>query len=914
MTETKSSPVKPKTKKMFSWLQKLFSLSRSTFWIGLFITFILMYICNTYYQMRNQNEYRRSLNPNYKKNIFSAIDNIDHSLTDYKFKFRGEVPASSNIALVAIDDESVTKVGRWPWSREKIALLINEISNYGASAIGLDVIFSEKQENQAIDVIQNLSKIDSLVSENSVKNLLSHFEKQDPDRILAQAIKANTEKVVLGLFDNGSVSLENTFPYMDYCRNVAFIHLGSEDIVKLNPTFIVEDEQDPFVDLNFDKYFNSIFKHLSSDEIVNHCDLWLTQKDNFSFKPNDYSKILDNELKTVFSKSKILSKYPLDQAVQVFKNQVHFIPIHQKISWTGNIKSFHDESTYSGSFNVAQDSDGKIRRTPLLYRTGNRLGLSYIPALALQTYLTAHKYRADVKINIDKKNKDQKIISSFKIMDPNKDPESLVQEIPISTDGFLQINYSGSKFSYPHISAHELLDTKSDLLNVIYNEKDLKTGAITTTKKTFKKASFIKNKSFIVGATATALYDLRVTPFQKDFPGPEIHMNILDNLEKSNYLKSFMNEEKVMLFSLFALGLLLTTALTNLNAIPCFIISILSMIGVLLVDFQILFKKGFLINSSFLYILITSIYIILFFYKYLTEERKKKYLRSTFSKYVSPQIVDEVLKHPENVELGGKKQEMSVMFSDLRGFTTISEKLDPTVLSDVLNEYLTPMTKVVFKNKGTLDKYMGDAIMSFYGAPFYFEDHAVWACRCALESLETLKVIQADFKKRNLPNIEIGIGINSSAMSVGNMGSDIVRSYTVMGDAVNLASRLEGTNKEYGTRVIISEFTYEKVKDLFVTRELDWVKVKGKNLPVKIYELIAEKKNTNLDLSYLNDYNEGYQFYRDRKFDEALLKFKSCVDKKNNDEPSKLFIERTENFLLNPPPIDWDGVYVFTKK
>jgi adenylate cyclase len=302
------------------------------------------------------------------------------------------------------------------------------------------------------------------------------------------------------------------------------------------------------------------------------------------------------------------------------------------------------------------------------------------------------------------------------------------------------------------------------------------------------------------------------------------------------------------------------------------------------------------------------------FYKYFTEERKKRALRSTFAKYVSPAIVDEIMKDPENVELGGQKRVLTVFFSDLRNFTSISEKLEPQTLTNFLNRYLTPMTEVIFANKGTLDKYIGDAVMAFFGAPISYPDHAACACRAALQSLVKLKEIQTEFAKENLPFVDIGIGINSREMSVGNMGSDIVRNYTVIGDAVNLGSRLEGLNKEYGTKIIISEFTLAEIGDRFVTRELDRVQVKGKQQPIAIHELIAEGEVPTETVHFLTTFKSAYSAYRGRDFVTAMNLFLEAKNLRPEDGPAQLYIERCEQFIATPPPADWNGVYIFTKK
>jgi adenylate cyclase len=315
--------------------------------------------------------------------------------------------------------------------------------------------------------------------------------------------------------------------------------------------------------------------------------------------------------------------------------------------------------------------------------------------------------------------------------------------------------------------------------------------------------------------------------------------------------------------------------------------------------------------------MVGGVFVAMTFYRYLTEERGKKELRQTFAKYVSPAIVEELLSDPKNIELGGRKTNLTVFFSDVRGFTTISEKLDPRALSDLLNSYLTPMTELVFKNRGTLDKYMGDAVMAFFGAPIPYQDHAKYACRCALQSVKKLFELQEEYEKRGLPIIDIGIGLNTGEVSVGNMGSQTVRSYTVMGDAVNLASRLEGINKTYGTRIIISEFTYNQVKDDFICREVDWVRVKGKALPVKIYELIAEGKiqqQPSATQELLKWFQDGYAKYHEKSWSLALDCFTTALNLKPDDEVSKVYLSRCQEYLVEPPPDNWDGVFVMKTK
>ncbi|HPC70439.1 MAG TPA: adenylate/guanylate cyclase domain-containing protein, partial [Treponema sp.] len=221
-------------------------------------------------------------------------------------------------------------------------------------------------------------------------------------------------------------------------------------------------------------------------------------------------------------------------------------------------------------------------------------------------------------------------------------------------------------------------------------------------------------------------------------------------------------------------------------------------------------------------------------YRAMTEERDKKMIKTTFGKYVSPKVVEQILENPP--ELGGVDKELTVLFSDIRGFTTLSENMTPQELVNHLNVYLTAMTDLILEYGGTLDKYVGDEIMCFWGAPIPQEDHAILACKCALKQMEKLRELNEQWPENR--RINIGIGLNSGIMTVGNMGSPGRMNYTLMGDNVNLGARLEGTNKQYGTGIIISEFTYGLVKDHFIVRELDNIRVKGKNKPVLIYELV----------------------------------------------------------------------------
>jgi adenylate cyclase len=303
-------------------------------------------------------------------------------------------------------------------------------------------------------------------------------------------------------------------------------------------------------------------------------------------------------------------------------------------------------------------------------------------------------------------------------------------------------------------------------------------------------------------------------------------------------------------------------------------------------------------------------------YHFVVERKQRMLIKTMFSTYVNPSVVEELILDPGKLKLGGERRELSVLFSDIEGFTTISEQLESQELVSLLNEYLSAMTEIVLRNDGTLDKFEGDAIVAFWGAPIPQEDHAIRACRCALQMQEALVDIRRLWKTQNRPRINVRIGINTGEMVVGNMGGARKFDYTVIGDSVNLASRLEGANKQYQTGILVSERTYEFVKDQILGRELDLIAVKGRSTPLRIFELLQLKNGTvgRLMTEFLSFYREGLGLYRERRWHDAKASFEKALHCKPDDRPSQLYIERAVHYAMNPPPAAWDGVFVMQTK
>jgi adenylate cyclase len=301
-------------------------------------------------------------------------------------------------------------------------------------------------------------------------------------------------------------------------------------------------------------------------------------------------------------------------------------------------------------------------------------------------------------------------------------------------------------------------------------------------------------------------------------------------------------------------------------------------------------------------------------YGYFVESRTKRQITGLFGQYVPSELVEEMAEHPESVSMEGDSREMTILFSDVRSFTTISEGLDPKELTLLMNEFLTPLSRVVYRHRGTIDKYMGDCIMAFWGAPLPDAEHARHAILAGIEMQTTLKALQPQFRERGWPEIHIGVGINTGRVSVGNMGSEVRVAYTVMGDAVNLASRLEGITKQSGVGSVVGESTRNAVAD-FVYRELDHVRVKGKDKPVAIYEPLGLSGEVEKALrDELELFHEVRRLYRKQDWDLAELQLLNLQRMSPDTALYRIYAERVAHFRKNPPGDDWDGVFVFQTK
>jgi adenylate cyclase len=393
--------------------------------------------------------------------------------------------------------------------------------------------------------------------------------------------------------------------------------------------------------------------------------------------------------------------------------------------------------------------------------------------------------------------------------------------IPIDNRGFMDINFIGGFGCYEHYP-FSYFCRDGDML------------------KENPPNTSLKDKIVLVAAYAVTgiATDEKQSPYGATF-GIEHHAHTLNTILSQNFLYRMTDLQN--LFILLAIALLLGLLLPRLSIVWSLVVTGLFLLLYVIGGYLLFDQLNYIVALATPVIQVGLMFTLIITYRVLTEQREKRYIRQTFSKFVSKTVVDELLKKPEMLKLGGEKKALTVLFSDIRGFTTLSERMTPEQLVDYLNHYLQAMTDIVIKYDGTLDKYVGDEIMAFWGAPIPQQEHAILACKAAIEMMNKLHEMNVQWRQQGMDSLDIGIGINTGEMIVGNVGSSSRMDYTLIGDSVNLGARLEGTNKVYGTHIIVSEFTYEQVKDHVLVRELDLIKVKGKDRPVTIYELLDIK-------------------------------------------------------------------------
>ena len=553
----------------------------------------------------------------------------------------------------------------------------------------------------------------------------------------------------------------------------------------------------------------------------------------------------------------------------------------QWVSYGGNLPEFQKAAAGAGHFNPLVDIDGTSRRVPLLVEHNGQyyesLSLAMVRNLLGNPPITP--------------GYPENAPGSYAAMEwlELKSASGGAMHIPVDENAATLIPYRGYQASFPYISITDVLNDR------VPKER-------------------LAGKVAVVGTTAPGLMDLRATPVGAAYPGVEIHANLIAGMLDD----AIKHKPPYILGADFVLvliaGAVMAFLLPMLSPLRATLVGVIVLLLLLSVNFSFWHVSNVVLPLANGMIAVVLLYAMNMSWGYFVESRTKRQLTGLFGQYVPPELVEEMSRDPENYSMAGRKAELTVLFSDIRGFTTISEGLEPNELATLMNQYLGAMTLVVRKHRGTLDKYIGDAIMAFWGAPVDDPEHARNAVLTGLEMHVALHELNKDLVARGWPELKIGVGVNTGPMTVGDMGSPVRQSYTVMGDAVNLGSRLEGITKQYGVGFIVGESTRELVKKEFVFRELDLVKVKGKDKPVGIHEplgLEGEVDKPKLEENKL--WNQALRAYRSQNWDQAEVLLLN-LSRMSPHKLYEVYAERIAHYRSDPPGEDWDGSWKFDTK
>jgi adenylate cyclase len=546
------------------------------------------------------------------------------------------------------------------------------------------------------------------------------------------------------------------------------------------------------------------------------------------------------------------------------------VPLIEAFAPESNIAVISQATKYAGTFSMKPDPDGVIRRMPAVFKFRDYL---YAPLslIAVSAYLNQ-----DIALDISEYGIDSVRLGQV--------------FIPTDEYGNVFINYRGGPKTFPHISVTDILRGKVP-------------------------EAALKDKIVLVGVTATGIYDLRVTPFANVYPGIEIHSNVIDTVLSQDFLNQPEWGQFFDILAMLVAGLLLGVVLPRVGVALGAAATVIVFLGHIFLCNYFFADQGWILNIVYPLSVIVLVYISITAYKYLIEARQKRFIRGAFSSYLAPSVVKQLIDTPDKLGLGGEQRVITAFFSDVQGFTSISEKLTPHELVELLNEFLTEMTDIILKYEGTVDKFEGDAIIAFFGAPLDIPNHPEVACRACIDMQKRLSELRQIWKNQQRPELKMRIGMCTGPAVVGNMGSENRMDYTMMGDTVNTAARLEGVNKIYGIFTLISDTTHRELNGNVVTREIDSINVVGKKEPVTIYELLGYTENMDPDLKKTADlYSAGLEAYRNQDWDNAIKSFEETLSITPDDGPADTMLARCREFKISPPDPNWNGSYTMQSK
>lgn len=786
---------------------------------------------------------------------------LELTALDVKFAARGaRAPDRWKVAIAAIDEKALDQLGAFPWPRNVLGELVSKLSDAGAASIAFDMTFDHAAPSADLRAVQRI------VERAQVSGLYAAegdaAGSADRAEALAAALQGKPPKIRAAVL-----------PEIAPLRTLAQDVRGVSRVIGAFGRELSEATQavDP------DAAFASAIQR-SGRVVLGVINLSRQEAESLGVGPEE----LLRSLRAVGSSTISELSSSAEGGVELVHSDVgetFETGLYQRFFGVqAPFERLAAATEHFATINALPDDDGVYRRVPLVSNVKGSGVL--LPTLGLKAVEVA-------------------VGEPLRIVGLPGDPSPqaiIVGDRRVDTElgGSTTLDWYG-RFAPDQMPIFSI----ADLLN----------GKIAREE--------IEGRVFFVAATAAGTHDQRVTPIERAVPGVYIHATLAQNLLDDRHMTRPQHVILIELLMFLFVGAIAGFVMTRLEVLGQVACAFAMAAAWLLFDQLVLFRSGLVVYNVLPVFQIFTTLLAVASWRFLVEQKERQKTRQAFGRYLAPTVMEQVLANPEQyLKLGGKRYEATVLFSDIRGFTTISEALTPEELGLLLNRYMTPMTNIVFAHGGTLDKYIGDAVMAFWGAPLEQPDHAERACRAALSMITKVDDLNREFEAAGLPRIAIGIGLSSGPMTIGNMGSDDHFSYTALGDRVNLGARLEGQTKDYGVDIIISDACYQLVQGSMLCRELGALRVKGKYEPVRIYQLVSEAKDGGPKQAFVSTFHEGLRAYRERRWDDAIEHFTRAraLSGITGDKCSDQYIAECMEYKETPPPPNWDGVRVATSK
>ncbi len=878
-------------------------------------------------------------------NLFDFYSTLEKRMYDALLHVKPAIPEDPSIPLLDVDDTAIANVGIWPWSREVMAEGLITMKEFGAAYAVFDIEYTE-QSPRGIDSALLKDKIPkSLSSEftslyRNVRDLFTALKNRqislrDAEDYLKQLEQMTEQsKEVLISQINNIVRDNDTFlgQAARFFGNAYFtinmLPSGKENIPdelralaleRLPLKKIKAEAEIPYKTSDIRPAILPILKpaagagfpnvEVDSDGVRRRLFLILEYQGKY-FPQLAFSALYYKlgEPEIILKKDRII----LEGAQLPNKGKTTLqIPLAEDgtvlINWPK--KTYWDSFRHLSYWNieVSRRQEGALVRNLELMDEDHYLSYHTNPNF-LELYRKAKTIREEVLQGGDL----QKIEEYRKLRQEFfKEAEAFVKG-PAESSILAEIDGALATGKYTEPQKAELQQIRT---TVVENFKVLR-ELITDLMKTRQiLAENLAGAFCIIGNTATSTTDLGVNPFVKKYENVGTHASISNTILQGQFLDD-LHWGYAGLGAL-VLSLLVYFILRNMDPLPSILIGIAFVLLVLVAGTVLFVTTGIYTKVLTPTLAVFFTFLTLAFLKFLKTAKEKSYIRNAFGHYLSTDVINELLTNPDKLRLGGEKKYMTAMFTDVKGFSTISEQLDPSDLVKLLNEYLSAMSDVILEMKGTIDKYEGDAIISFFGAPIELPDHALRACKAAIQ----MKKIETELNKKFLETkmaptpLLTRIGINTGDMVVGNMGTARKMDYTIMGNSVNLAARLEGVNKQYGTWILTSEYTMNSADSELTVRKLDRVRVVGIQTPVRLYEVIDEKSLTSNEVKEaVAIFHAGLDLFEEKNWKKAEARFEEVLKILPEDGPASTFLKRCQQYITNPPPENWDGVFNLTTK